>query len=104
MEDEESFLPLITRKLDAQLDLWGKLLAHEAFVSRQAIYLRGQEDCLKGLVGEVVLRLGDELPPVSEDRLYSDDFIAAERLLTDPVWIEHIAVKFPFSLWEQGRA
>ncbi|KEO55102.1 aromatic amino acid lyase [Thioclava indica] len=103
MEDEETFLPLVTRKLEAQLDYWGKLLAHEAFVARQAVYLRGEEPLLKGLAGEVIACLSNELPPIDDDRLYSDDFIAAERLLTDMDWIEDMAAKYPFPTWEEGR-
>jgi histidine ammonia-lyase len=104
MEDEETFLPLITRKLERQIDLWGKLIAHEAFVARQACHLRGLDSALNGLAGEVLKRLEEELPPIDDDRLYSSDFIAAERLLIDEEWIESLARKYPFEAWEQGRA
>ncbi len=104
MEDEETFLPLITRKLERQIDLWGKLIAHEAFVARQACHLRGLDGALNGLAGEVLKRLEEELPPIDDDRLYSSDFIAAERLLIDEEWIESLACKYPFEAWEQGRA
>ncbi len=104
MEDEETFLPLITRKLERQIDLWGKLIAHEAFVARQACHLRGLDSALNGLAGEVLKRLEEELPPIDDDRLYSSDFIAAERLLIDEEWIESLARKYPFEAWELGRA
>jgi len=58
---------------------------------------------LKGLAGEVIARLSNELPPIDDDHLYSDDFIAAERLLTDMDWIEDMAAKYPFPTWEKGR-
>jgi histidine ammonia-lyase len=56
------------------------------------------------LAGEVLKRLEEELPPIDDDRLYSSDFIAAERLLIDEEWIESLACKYPFEAWEQGRA
>jgi histidine ammonia-lyase len=104
MEDEETFLPLITRKLERQIDLWGKLIAHEAFVARQACHLRGLDDALGGLAGEIFKRLEAELPPIDDDRLYSSDFIMAEQLLVDDNWIDGLAAAYPFDIWEKGRA
>ncbi len=103
MEDEETFLPLVTRKLSMQLDYWGKLLAHEGFVAKQAVYLRGEEQCLNGLAGDVISKLSEELSPIDRDRIYSYDFMAAERLLVDDQWIDQLAQKYHFPAWEEGR-
>ncbi|WP_157747450.1 aromatic amino acid lyase [Cohaesibacter sp. ES.047] len=103
MEDEETFLPLITRKLERQLDLWGKLIAHEAFVARQAVYLRRLDGQLNGLAGAILTRLEKELLPIDDDRIYTLDFIAAERLLINDQWIDHLAQTYAFPIWEEGR-
>ncbi|MEM9139766.1 MAG: aromatic amino acid lyase [Pseudomonadota bacterium] len=103
MEDEETFLPLVTRKLAVQLDLWGKLIAHEAFTARQAVHLARRHSGLAGLAGAVAARLDRELAPIDDDRPYVLDFIAAEELLTDPVWIEETTARFPFPAFETAR-
>ncbi|WP_319532996.1 hypothetical protein [uncultured Cohaesibacter sp.] len=55
------------------------------------------------MAGATLNRLEEELLPIDDDRIYSLDFIAAERLLIDEEWIEALAQTYAFPVWEEGR-
>lgn len=95
IEDEATNLPLVARKLRRQADLFGKLIAHEAVVAAQSLWLSPVPAQLEGLAGTAARLVGSVVAPVDDQRMLSMDFMAAERSLFDRDWLDRIMVRFP---------
>ncbi len=98
IEDEATNLPLVARKLKRQADLFGKLIAHEAVVAMQSVWLSQIPTTLDGLAGEAARRIEAVVAPVDDLRLLSMDFISAERSLLDRDWLDQIMGRFSLRL------
>ncbi len=95
IEDEATNLPLVARKLRLQADLLSKLVAHEAVVALQSVWLSPSPTVLDGLAGAVARRLGQVITPVDDRRMLSMDFMAAGHVLFDPAWVDGLRRRYP---------
>ncbi len=98
IEDEATNLPLVARKLRLQADLFGKLIAHEAVVAMQSVWLSQSPTTLDGLAGEAARRIEAVVAPIDDLRMLSMDFMAAERSLLDRDWLDQLMARFSLRL------
>ena len=103
IEDEATNLPLVARKLRRQTDLFRKLIAHEAVVGAQSLWLGPLESTLDGLAGEAARRIGAVVAPIDDRRMLSMDFMAAERSLFSRDWTETIMQRFTIPGTRESR-